>query len=80
MSKTIAFNIHEYSANLTKTLDESMDSISTTNRDIIRGVAKKAAILAEMVRYTEWFLDDTITESEYQAVMMKLQKGRIPNV
>lgn len=80
MSKTIALNIHEYSADLTKKLDENMDNISTTNRDIIRGVAKKAAILAEMIRYTEWFLDNTITENEYQAVMMKLQKGRNPNV
>jgi len=74
-----AFSVHEYSANLKSMLNTDLDSLDSCSRDVLRRVAKHTAIAAEMIRYTEWFLKQTITEEEYHRMIERLEKGKLDN-
>ena len=72
-----AFNVHEYSANLASELNNDLNHVSTVNRDLLRSVVRYTSITAEMIRYTEWFLKNDISEEEFQSAIQRLQKGKL---
>lgn len=74
----VALDLHEYSADLTSRLDSDTE-IDTVNLDILRMVVKKVVIASEIVRYTEWYLNKSISAGEFQKAMKQLHKGKLPN-